>query len=87
MLMAEEELREGRRLMAVIAHRFRTISEEALRSSLKYVIEEVFGVAKVERWTYRDEEGVVYGYNRKPSLLRRGWVERLINPPLFNCYW
>ena len=75
--MAEEELREGRRLMAVIAHRFRTISEEVLRSSLKYVIEEVFGVAKVERWTY----------NRKPSLLRRGWVERLINPPLFNCYW
>ena len=51
--MAEEELREGRRLLAVIAHRFRTISEEVLRSSLKYVIEEVFGVAKVERWTHR----------------------------------
>ena len=61
-LRVEEELRDSRRLMAIIAHRFGVISEEALRSSLKYVIEEVFGVAKVERWVYRDEEGTVYGY-------------------------
>ena len=29
---------------------------------MKYVVEEVFGVAKVGRWVYRDDEGFVYGY-------------------------
>jgi len=58
----EEEMRENRRLLAVIAHRFGILSEEGLRSSLKYVIEEIFGVAKVGRWIYRDDEGFVYGY-------------------------
>lgn len=43
MLVVEEELRGGRRLMVVIAHRFGTISEGVLMSSLKYVVEEVFG--------------------------------------------
>jgi len=29
---------------------------------LKYVVEEVFGVAKVGRWVYRDDRVFVYGY-------------------------
>jgi hypothetical protein len=58
----EEEMRENRGLLTVIAHRFGILSEEGLRSSLKYVVEEVFGVAKVGKWIYRDDEGFVYGY-------------------------
>jgi len=62
-LRVEEELRENRRLIIVIAHRYGVISEEAFRSAMKYVIEEVFGVAQVTKWVYKDEEGFVYGYS------------------------
>ena len=58
----EEEMRETRRVVTVIAHRFGVISEEAFREAMKYVVEDVFGVATVEKWVYRDNEGVVYGY-------------------------
>ncbi len=33
---------------------------------MKYVIEEVLGVAEVDRWVCKDVEGVVYGY---PSVV------------------
>jgi len=46
----------------VVAHRFGVLSEEAFREAMRYVIEEVFGTARVERWVYRDEEGFVYGF-------------------------
>ncbi len=62
----EEELRENRRLLMVIAHRFGVISEEGFRQAMKYVIEEALGVGRVERWTHYDSEGVVYGY---PSII------------------
>ena len=58
----EEEMRETRRVVIVIAHRFGILSESGFREVMKYVVEEVLGVAKVERWTYRDDEGFVYGY-------------------------
>ncbi|MCS7385770.1 MAG: DUF3782 domain-containing protein [archaeon GB-1867-005] len=58
----EEEFREDGRLILVVAHRFGVITEEALREAMKYVVEEILGVAKVERWAYRDEDGFVYGY-------------------------
>ena len=58
----EEEARETRRVVLTIAHLFGMLSEEAM----KYVVEDVFGVAAVEKWVYRDEEGFVYGY---PSVV------------------
>jgi len=66
MLRLEEEMRETRRVVLTIAHRFGILSEEAFRQAMKYVVEDVLGVAKVERWIYRDEEGLVYGY---PSIV------------------
>ena len=62
----EEELRDTRRLMFAISHRFGMISEAGFREAMKYVVQEVLRVAKVEKWVYRDEEGVVYGY---PSVI------------------
>ncbi|BEP17850.1 DUF3782 domain-containing protein [Pyrofollis japonicus] len=62
----EEEMRETRRVVLVIAHRFGVISEEAFREAMRFVVEEVFGVATVEKWVYKDEEGFVYGY---PSVV------------------
>jgi len=57
-----EEMRETRRVVIVIAHRFGVLSGSRFREAMKYVVEDVLGVAKVERWTYRDVEGFVYGY-------------------------
>jgi hypothetical protein len=65
-LRVEEELAETRRVVIVIAHRFGVITEEAFRSAMRYVLEEVFGVAKVSKWVYSDKEGLVYG---RPSLV------------------
>jgi len=41
------------------------MSEEAFREGLRGLLEEELGL-KVEKWTYRDEEGMVYGY---PSII------------------
>lgn len=57
----EEELRENRRVLTVISHRFGILTEVGFREAMKYVVEEVLGAAKVEKWSYRDEEGFVYG--------------------------
>jgi len=56
------ELRELRRVVVVVAHRFGVISEAGFREAMKYVVQEVFGVAEVKQWIYKDDEGVVYGY-------------------------
>jgi len=66
MIKVEEELANFRRTMAVIAHRFGVMTEEAFREAMKYVVEDVLGVAEVRRWVYRDEEGVVYDH---PSVV------------------
>jgi len=55
------EVRDLRRTVVVIAHRFGVLTEESFREAMRYVIEEVFGVARVEKWVYNDVEGVVYG--------------------------
>jgi len=65
-LRVEEELAETRRVVIVIAHRFGVITEDAFRSAMRYVLEEVFGVAKVSKWVYSDKEGLVYG---RPSVV------------------
>ena len=66
MLRVEEEMRETRRVLTVIAHRFGVISEEGLREALKYVVQEVLGAGTVERRILRDDEGLVYGH---PSIV------------------
>ena len=58
----EEELVNFRRTMAVIAHRFGVMTERSFREAMKYVVEDVLGVAEVSKWVYKDREGIVYGY-------------------------
>ena len=69
----EERLEKLDRTVIVIAHRFGVLSESGFREAMKYVVEEILGVARVERWIYRDEEGLVYGY---PSLVEVDLVVR-----------
>ena len=66
MLGVEEELRDTRRVLNVIAHRFGILAEESFREAMKYVVEETLGVARVEKKTLYDDKGIVYGY---PSLI------------------
>jgi len=61
-LRVEEELRDLRRAIAVIAHRFGVLSEAGLCEAMRYVVEEVLGAARVQRWIHHDAEGLVYGY-------------------------
>lgn len=57
-----EELRENRRLILAVAHRFGVISEEGFREAMRYVVQEILGAARVERVVLRDDEGTVYGH-------------------------
>ena len=59
----EEESRETRRVLTVIAHRFGVLTESGFREAMKYVLQDIFGVAKVERVTIYDEKGIVYGHS------------------------
>ena len=65
-LKLEEESRETRRLLVVISHRFGILSEVGFYEAMKYVVQDVLGAARVEKWTFRDDEGFVYGV---PSLV------------------
>ncbi len=58
----EEEMRNTRRLLMVIAHRFGVLSESSFREGMEYVVEEILGVAEVSRFIMRDDEGLVYGH-------------------------
>ncbi len=62
----EEEMRETRRVLFVISHRFGILSESSFREAMKYVIQEIFGVANVEKKSIYDDKGIVYGY---PSVV------------------
>lgn len=57
-----EELRENRRLILAVAHRFGVVSEEGFREAMKYVVQEALGAARVERVILMDDEGIVYGH-------------------------
>ena len=46
--------------------RWGLVSEEAFRRGMYGIVEKILGVGRVERWTYVDREGFVYGY---PSLI------------------
>ncbi|RLG88334.1 MAG: hypothetical protein DRO16_05190 [Thermoprotei archaeon] len=58
----EEEMRETRRVLITIAHRFGILSEAGFREAMKYVVEEVFGTVIVEKKSLKDTEGIVYGH-------------------------
>ncbi len=58
----EEEMKETRRVLITIAHRFGILSEAGFREAMKYVVEETLGAGLVEKKTLRDEEGIVYGH-------------------------
>ena len=62
----EERLETLNRTVIVIAHRFGILSESGFREGMKYVIEDILGVAEVDKWVYYDEEGMVYGF---PSIV------------------
>ena len=55
----------SRRLDALGA-RWGVVSEEAFREGMRGVVEKILGVAKIDRWVFRDEGGEVYGY---PSIV------------------
>jgi len=59
----EKRIAELNKTVAAIGHRFGIITEKAFREAMRYVVEEVLGAAKVERWVHRDEKGIVYGYS------------------------
>jgi hypothetical protein len=65
-LRLEEESRETRRLLTVISHRFGILTEIGFFEAMKYVVHEVLGAAKVEKWVFKDEDGFVYG---TPSII------------------
>ncbi|RDD52908.1 MAG: DUF3782 domain-containing protein, partial [Candidatus Korarchaeota archaeon NZ13-K] len=73
LISIESEMLELRRTVIVIAHRFGVMTEESFREAMRYVVEEVLGTAKVERWVHLDGEGMVYGY---PSIVEVDLVVR-----------
>jgi len=60
-LAIEEEMRETRRVLSAIAHRYGVLTESAFREAMRYVVEKALGVARISRLTLRDNEGLVYG--------------------------
>ncbi|WP_062662169.1 PD-(D/E)XK nuclease family protein [Aeropyrum camini] len=65
-LRVEQALVNMMRMMNTIAHRFGILTEEAFRSAMKHVVEEVLGAGVVGRWIHHDKEGIVYGH---PSIV------------------
>ncbi len=47
--------------ITALGNRYGIYTDEALRDALKYVIEDLLKVCRVERWIYYDSEGIVYG--------------------------
>ncbi len=72
-LRVEEELRDLSKAINVIAHRFGILTDEGFREAMRYVVEEVLGVAKVSRWIYYDSRGIVY---QRPSIVEVDLVIR-----------
>ncbi|GGI70791.1 hypothetical protein GCM10007112_04690 [Vulcanisaeta souniana JCM 11219] len=50
------------RKLDALGARWGVISEEAFREGMKGVVEKILGAAKVEKWTYNDIGGEVYGH-------------------------
>jgi len=61
----EESLERLSRAVATIGNRFGILAEPVFRDAIAGILRKYFG-ADARRWTYRDEEGIVYGY---PSIV------------------
>jgi len=55
-----KRIEEFDRTVKTVAHRYGVLTEESFRDSMRYVVEEIFGVARVEKWVYNDVDGYVY---------------------------
>jgi len=52
--------------IAALGNRYGIYTDEAFRESMKYVVQDLLKVCRVERWIYYDSEGFVYG---APSIV------------------
>ena len=57
----EERIEELSRAVVTIGNRFGMLVESAFRSAISGILRRYFG-AEAKRWTYMDEDGIVYGY-------------------------
>jgi len=64
---------EFSRMLDALGARWGIIAEGAFREGMKGVVEKILGVARVEKWVFRDEAGEVYGY---PSVVEVDVVVR-----------
>jgi hypothetical protein len=62
----QEAVRDLSVRVDAIGVRYGVVTEEAFRSSIKYLVEDLLKLYKVERWVYYDSEGLVYG---RPSVV------------------
>jgi hypothetical protein len=61
----DEKLNHIQRRLDALGARWGLMSESAFREGMKGLIERYFG-GKVEKWIYKDDEGLVFGY---PSII------------------
>jgi len=52
--------------ITALGYRYGIYTEDVFRDTIKYLIEDLLKVYEVRRWTYYDNEGVVFGY---PSVI------------------
>ena len=57
-----EKLESLDRKLTALGARWGAESEEAFRNAMRGVVQDILGVATVDRWIYFDREGVVYGH-------------------------
>ncbi len=62
----QEAVRDLSTKVNAIGNRYGVVTEEAFRSSIRYLVEDLLKLYKVERWIYYDSEGLVYG---RPSVV------------------
>jgi len=52
--------------ITALGYRYGIYTEDVFRDAIKYLIEDLLKAYEVRRWTYYDNEGVVFGY---PSVI------------------
>ena len=62
----QEQIVSLQRRIDALGARWGLLAEEAFRESMKGILEKILGKVKVEKWSYYDKEGEVFGY---PSLI------------------
>lgn len=58
----QKTIRELQVSIQAIGRRYGIYTEEAFRSSVKYIVEDLLKEYRVEKWSYYDSVGYVYGY-------------------------